>query len=131
LHPCSGTGQQYYQITKYPALTDTSGFTVIYSAPHDDNCWYVASNKTLSHDGSGVSNSLANMLKYTIAKYNGDPSKVFVPGTSSGAMLTNVMSGSGQGAEGPPHLVVLAALDTRGGKRVLSGRLAGSAKLPI
>lgn len=79
-------------MTKYPSLADTSGFIVIYpSAPHDNNCWDVASNKTLSHDGGGDSNGLANMLKYTIAKYNADPSKVFVTGTSSGAMMTNVM----------------------------------------
>ncbi|KAG4437742.1 hypothetical protein IFR05_006776 [Cadophora sp. M221] len=92
LHGCGGTGQQYYQQTKYAALADTNGFIVIYpSAPHDSNCWDVASIKTLSRDGGGDSNGLANMLKYTISTYQADPSKIFVTGTSSGGMMTNVM----------------------------------------
>lgn len=34
------------------------------------------------------------MVNYTLQKYNGDKSKVFVMGGSSGAMMTNVMVGS-------------------------------------
>lgn len=34
------------------------------------------------------------MVKYTLDKYNGDASKVYVMGGSSGAMMTNVMVGS-------------------------------------
>lgn len=34
------------------------------------------------------------MVKWTLAKYNGDPSRVFSMGTSSGAMMTNVLLGS-------------------------------------
>lgn len=34
------------------------------------------------------------MITYTLKKYNGDPSKVFIMGGSSGAMMTNVMVGS-------------------------------------
>ncbi|PQE24878.1 PHB depolymerase family esterase protein [Rutstroemia sp. NJR-2017a WRK4] len=93
LHPCGGSGQQYYQTTKYPALADQSGFIVVYpSAPHDNNCWDVASTKSLTHDGGGDSNGLANMIKYTISKYNADPTKIFVTGSSSGGMMTNVMA---------------------------------------
>jgi poly(3-hydroxybutyrate) depolymerase len=81
-------------MTKYPQLTDTNAFIVTYpSPPHDNNFWDVASTKTLSHDGrwGGGSNGIANMLKYTLTKYNADPKRVFVTGTSSGAMMTNVM----------------------------------------
>ena len=34
------------------------------------------------------------MVNYTLKKYNGDATKVFVQGGSSGAMMTNVMLGS-------------------------------------
>lgn len=34
------------------------------------------------------------MLNYTLSKYNGDKSKVYVMGGSSGAMMSNVMVGS-------------------------------------
>jgi poly(hydroxyalkanoate) depolymerase family esterase len=34
------------------------------------------------------------MVNYTLSKYNGDASRVYVMGGSSGAMMTNVMAGS-------------------------------------
>ncbi|KAE9369148.1 carbohydrate esterase family 1 protein [Stipitochalara longipes BDJ] len=34
------------------------------------------------------------MVKYVLAKYNADPTRVFSMGTSSGAMMTNVLLGS-------------------------------------
>jgi acetylxylan esterase len=34
------------------------------------------------------------MVKWTLAKYNGNPNRVFATGTSSGAMMTNVLLGS-------------------------------------
>lgn len=80
-------------MTKYTSLADTHGFIAIFpSSTHDGNCWDVASSKSLTHEGGGDSNGLANMLRYTISKYNVDPAKVFVTGTSSGGMMTNVMS---------------------------------------
>ncbi|KAH8682770.1 PHB depolymerase family esterase [Tricladium varicosporioides] len=92
LHPCGGTGPAYQKQTKYTSLADTSGFIVIFpSANHDNNCWDVASTKTLTHNGGGDSNGLANMINYTISTYKADPKKIFVTGTSSGGMMTNVM----------------------------------------
>ncbi|KUJ19047.1 PHB depolymerase family esterase [Mollisia scopiformis] len=117
LHPCGGTGTGYYQQTKYASLADTNGFIVIFpSAGHDNNCWDVATTKTLTHDGGGDSNGLANMLKYTIDKYNADPKKVFVTGTSSGAMMTNVMVAT------YPDMIAAAS----GYSGVAAGCLAGS-----
>ena len=34
------------------------------------------------------------MVQYALGKYAGDPARVFVMGSSSGAMMTNVMAGS-------------------------------------
>jgi predicted peptidase len=42
----------------------------------------------LKHGGGGDSNAIANMVSYTLKKYNADPKKVFVTGSSSGAMMT-------------------------------------------
>jgi acetylxylan esterase len=89
IHYCTGTAQAYYQSTKYAQLSETYGFIVIYpSSPYSGTCWDVSSQSALTHNGGGDSNSIANMVTYTISKYNADASKVFVTGSSSGAMMT-------------------------------------------
>jgi acetylxylan esterase len=45
----------------------------------------------MTHGGGGDSLGLVSMVNYTLAKYNGDASKVFVTGSSSGGMMTNLM----------------------------------------
>ncbi|KAF2715414.1 carbohydrate esterase family 1 protein [Pleomassaria siparia CBS 279.74] len=92
LHGCGGTGEEYAQRTKYNTLADTKGFINIFpSTKNDNNCWEVNTVKGLSHEAGGDNQGLTNMIKYTIQKYDADPAKVFVTGTSSGCMMTNVM----------------------------------------
>jgi acetylxylan esterase len=89
VHYCSGTAQVYYQTTDYARLSEQYGFIVIYpESPYSGTCWDVSSKAALTHNGGADSNSIANMVTYTLQKYNGDPSRVFVMGTSSGAMMT-------------------------------------------
>jgi acetylxylan esterase len=45
----------------------------------------------LTHNGGGDSQTIVNMVKYAVEKYGGDANKVFTVGTSSGAMMTNVL----------------------------------------
>ncbi|KAK0630239.1 Alpha/Beta hydrolase protein [Bombardia bombarda] len=93
VHYCSGTASAYYSGTPYAKLAEQYGFIVIYpESPYSGTCWDVSSPATLTHNGGGNSNSIANMVTYTISKYNADSSRVFVTGTSSGAMMTNVLS---------------------------------------
>jgi acetylxylan esterase len=93
IHYCTGTAQAYFSGTAWKTFADQKGFIVIYpSSPHQGACWDVSSKATLTHNGGGDSNSIANMATYAITKYNADPNKVFVTGTSSGAMMTNVMA---------------------------------------
>ncbi|KAI5919184.1 carbohydrate esterase family 1 protein [Camillea tinctor] len=93
IHYCTGTAQQYYSGSPYARLADTKGFIVIYpESPYSGTCWDVSSKAALTHNGTGDSNSIANMVYYTLDKYGGDPTKVFVTGSSSGAMMTNVMA---------------------------------------
>lgn len=93
IHYCSGTASAYYSGTPYARLADIHGFIVIYpESPYSGTCWDVSSNAALTHDGGTDSNSIANMVTYALNKYNGNKSRVFVTGTSSGAMMTNVLA---------------------------------------
>lgn len=89
IHYCTGTAQAYYSGSPYAQLADQKGFIVIYpESPYSGTCWDVSSKASLTHLGGGNSNSIANMVNYTLNKYNGDASKVFVTGSSSGGMMT-------------------------------------------
>ena len=89
IHFCTGTDQAYYTGSPYAKLADQHGFIVIYpESPYSGTCWDVSSKATLTHGGGGNSNSIANMVTYTLNKYKGDASNVFVTGSSSGAMMT-------------------------------------------
>jgi acetylxylan esterase len=89
IHYCTGTAQAYYQGTPYARLADTYGFIVIYpESPYSGTCWDVSSPAALTHGGGANPTSIVNMVNYTLNRYNGDASKVFVTGSSSGAMMT-------------------------------------------
>ncbi|KAI1114976.1 Alpha/Beta hydrolase protein [Nemania sp. NC0429] len=93
IHYCSGTASAYYSGTPYATLAEKYGFIVIYpESPYSGTCWDVSSKAALTHNGGADSNSIVNMVSYTLSKYNGDKSRVFVTGTSSGAMMTNVLA---------------------------------------
>ncbi|KAK4209677.1 putative acetylxylan esterase A [Rhypophila decipiens] len=93
IHYCTGTAQAYYSGTPYASLAESHGFIVIYpESPYSGGCWDVSSPASLTRDGGGNSNAIANMVKYVLSQYKADASRVFVTGTSSGAMMTNVMA---------------------------------------
>ncbi|OCL09340.1 carbohydrate esterase family 1 protein [Glonium stellatum] len=95
-HACHGKAQDAYTGNQYATLANTYGFIVIYpDSPNTaDKCWDVSSPESLSHDGGGDAQGIVSMVKYALSKYNGDANRVFVTGTSSGAMMTNVLCGS-------------------------------------
>jgi acetylxylan esterase len=91
IHYCTGTAQAYYTGSPYASLADEKGFIVIYpESPYTGTCWDVSSKSALTHNGGGDSNSIANMVTYTLNKYNGDSTKVFVTGSSSGMFEQNI-----------------------------------------
>jgi acetylxylan esterase len=59
-----------------------------------NNCWDVQSPGSLTHGQGGDALGIVSMVNYTLTKYSGDASKVFVMGGSSGAMMTQVLAGS-------------------------------------
>ncbi|KAL5343822.1 Acetylxylan esterase A [Aspergillus crustosus] len=93
IHYCTGTAQAYYTGSPYATYAETHGFIVIYpESPYEGGCWDVSSTSSLIHNGGGNSNSIANMVDWTISEYGADAARVYVTGTSSGAMMTNVMA---------------------------------------
>ena len=89
LHYCGGTAQDYYARSPYAQLADQHGFLVVYpQTPPGRACWDVSSQAALAHNGGGESASIANMVAYTVATYGANASRVFVTGSSSGAMMT-------------------------------------------
>ncbi|KAH8676597.1 Alpha/Beta hydrolase protein [Tricladium varicosporioides] len=64
------------------------------SSPSSGGCWDVASKASLTHNGGGDSQTIINMVKYAVDNYGGGPDRVYATGTSSGAMIANVLVGA-------------------------------------
>lgn len=88
IHSCQSSGQKYFQNSKIPwhQGSDRKGYISVWPSSTTE-CWDVSSKGSLSHDGGGDSNAIANMIKYAIATYGIDPKKVYVTGGSSGGEL--------------------------------------------
>ncbi|KAI2635626.1 putative Acetylxylan esterase A [Hypomontagnella submonticulosa] len=95
VHHCQGSAQGYSTESHYMPLADQYGIILIYpNSKSSGGCFDVASDATLKHNGGGDSQTIVNMVKYAVDKYGGDAERVFVTGTSSGAMMTNVLVGA-------------------------------------
>ncbi|KAJ3560025.1 hypothetical protein NP233_g11099 [Leucocoprinus birnbaumii] len=95
IHYCTGTAQAYFNGTDYANLADTYKYIVIYpEAPDSGGCWDVHTTDTLTHNGGGDSIAIASMIRFAISDWGVDPKRVYVTGTSSGAMMTNVLAGA-------------------------------------
>lgn len=96
MHYCTGTAAAYFGGTQYANLADSyKTFMVIYpQAPDSGGCWDVHTTQTLTHDAGGDSRGIASMVRYAILTYGVDASRVFMTGSSSGAMMTNVLAGA-------------------------------------
>jgi acetylxylan esterase len=95
-HWCHGTAQDVFNYRSWATVGDQYGFISIYpDSPNDaDQCWDVSSKQSLTHDGGGDALGIVSMVRWAIKKYDADKERVFVTGTSSGAMMTNVLLGS-------------------------------------
>ena len=96
MHYCTGTAQAYFSGTQYANLADQhKSFIVIYPhAPDSGGCWDVHSNATFTHDAGGDSLAIASAVRFAIQNHGVDKNRVFATGTSSGAMMTNVLMGA-------------------------------------
>ncbi|BCY12178.1 PHB depolymerase family esterase [Actinoplanes sp. L3-i22] len=92
VHYCTGSGPAFYSGTEFKSLADQYGFIVIYpSTVRTGNCWDVSSTGALTHNGNSDPVGITSMVKYVQQRYATDPSRTFVTGASSGAMMTNVL----------------------------------------
>lgn len=95
LHYCTGTGQAFFTGTQLANLADQYKYIVIYpTAPDSGGCWDVHTTATLTHDAGGDSLGIVSMVRYAIANYGVDKTRVFAAGTSSGAMMAEVLAGA-------------------------------------
>ncbi|GAA1968174.1 extracellular catalytic domain type 1 short-chain-length polyhydroxyalkanoate depolymerase [Catenulispora subtropica] len=94
LHNCTGSGPAFYSGTEFASLADRYGFIVVYpSVTRSYDCWDVSSPSSLTHNGANDPAGLISMIQYIEQHDNGDASRVYVTGASSGGMATNVMLG--------------------------------------
>ncbi|GAA1038891.1 hypothetical protein GCM10009557_56120 [Virgisporangium ochraceum] len=110
-HYCTGTGPAFYSGTQFASLADQYGFIVIYpSATRSGQCFDVSSPAALSHSGNSDPAGIVSMVRWVVANRNGDASRVYATGASSGAMMTNVLLAThpdvfkaGSAFSGVPH----------------------------
>ncbi|KAI1201585.1 acetylxylan esterase A [Nemania serpens] len=95
IHSCQSTAQSYFQNSLIPWRqgSEKKGYITVWpSSPNSGTCWDVSSRRSLSHLGGGDSQAIANMILYAIKTYGVDPTRVYVTGGSSGAMMSNVLA---------------------------------------
>jgi len=95
LHGCGGSGPGFYSGSEFASLADRYGFIVIYPTAVQQagfgNCWDTWSSAAKVRGGGSDPVSLDSMITYTEQHYNGDASRVYVTGSSSGGMMTDEM----------------------------------------
>ncbi len=92
IHYCTGSAQAMYSGTQFDELANQYGYIVIYpSATRSGACFDVSSPQALKRGGGSDPVGIASMVSYVQSRYDTDPERVFVTGTSSGAMMTQVM----------------------------------------
>lgn len=73
------------------AAADTHGFILVLPQT-TRNCWDVASEPSLTHEGGGDTLAIVHQVDYAVMTYGANPDRVYITGTSSGAMTTQAMA---------------------------------------
>jgi poly(hydroxyalkanoate) depolymerase family esterase len=92
-HYCGGNANAMFNnASSIVTVANQRGFIMIFPQT-SNNCWDVGSTQSLTHDGGGDTQAIAEMVKYAITKYSGDAGRVYAMGVSSGAMMTEALLG--------------------------------------
>jgi acetylxylan esterase len=92
-HFCGGSANAMFNnASSIVTVANQRGFIMIFPQT-TNNCWDVGSPQSLTHDGGGDTQAIAEMVKYTITKYSADAGRVYAMGVSSGAMMTEALLG--------------------------------------
>lgn len=92
-HYCGGTASAVFGQAQGGGIVgaaDQYGFIIVVPQT-SNNCWDVGSTKSLTHDGGGETQAVAQMVKYTITEYEANADRVYVTGDSSGGMMTEAL----------------------------------------
>jgi len=93
-HHCQGTGPGTFgEMSSLVSLADQSGFILIFPEATGQNCWDAGSARSLTHDGKGDTHAIVQMVRYTLAKFSGNPARVYSVGGSSGGIITEALLG--------------------------------------
>ncbi|MBU8860759.1 MULTISPECIES: PHB depolymerase family esterase [unclassified Micromonospora] len=93
-HYCTGSGPAMYSGTQFAALADRYGYIVVYpSVTRSSKCFDVSSPQALRRDGGSDPMGIKSMVDHVRQRYPVDAQRIFTTGTSSGAMMTNVLLG--------------------------------------
>ncbi|WP_437960688.1 MYXO-CTERM-sorted multifunctional esterase [Sorangium sp. So ce119] len=93
-HHCQGTGPgTFSEMSTLVSIANTRGFIMIFPEATGQNCWDAGSTRSLNHDGGGDTGAIVQMVKYTLAKYDGDAGRVYSVGGSSGGIMTEALLG--------------------------------------
>ncbi|MGC4897090.1 extracellular catalytic domain type 1 short-chain-length polyhydroxyalkanoate depolymerase [Micromonospora sp. DT31] len=93
-HYCTGSGPAMYSGTQFAALADRYGYIVVYpSVTRSSKCFDVSSPQALRRDGGSDPVGIKSMVDHVRQRYPVDAERIFTTGTSSGAMMTNVLLG--------------------------------------
>ena len=97
-HYCGGSASGVFgqaQTGGIVAAADKYGFIMIFpqttNAASSAKCWDVGSKASLTHDGGGDTQAVAQMVKYAITTYKADGDRVYATGDSSGGMMTQAL----------------------------------------
>src|SRR2546421_1318071 len=94
VHYCGVSGPVCCSGTEFAGLADPFGFMVISpTVTRSSKCFDVYTQEALHRNGGSDPVGIKSMVDWAVANRNGDPSRVFVSGASSGAMMTNVLLG--------------------------------------
>jgi poly(hydroxyalkanoate) depolymerase family esterase len=95
IHFCTGSASALFngEFHDYVTAADQYGYIIVFpEATRSGQCFDVYSSQALTRGGGSDPVGIMSMVNYTKSHYNVDPSRVFVSGASSGAMMTNVMA---------------------------------------
>lgn len=95
LHYCTGSASAVFgsQAKEFVTAADKYGYVMLFpETTKNGQCFDVFSSSGLKRGGGGDSTGVASAVDYAKKQYKIDPTRVYVTGFSSGAMMTNVMA---------------------------------------
>jgi acetylxylan esterase len=73
------------------AAADQYGFIMVFPQRDTGGCWDISSTQSLTHDGGGETQAIAEMVKYEVAHRGANANRVYATGQSCGAMFTEAL----------------------------------------